>query len=591
MRVGSRGKRVNQELEIFAWSDKYDTGIELIDSQHRRLVQLLNELFAHLALQSEAPQLEAVFAELQQYTVMHFRDEQLIWDQYFGDDPWQSDHERVHREFIDELARLKSAEPGRALEAVLADIVSFLTHWLAYHILDNDKRLASAVLAMQQGMTRERAKGLALQKMSGATKVLIDTLMSMGDTLAQRTVQLGREMKRRQQAEQEARQAREQAEAANRAKSAFLATMSHEIRTPLGAITGMVHRMQQGGLSTQQFAHLQIIDQAGRHMLSIVNALLDLSKIEAGKLLLESSAFEVDALMRDVAALMTPLAAAKDIRIEVECGPLQQRVLGDATRLQQSLMNYLSNAIKFSDSGVVRMRCVELERTASDQLLRFEVDDNGIGIRPEVLQRLFADYEQADATTARHYGGTGLGLAITRQMARLMGGDVGAESTPGVGSRFWFTARLTVDFTVPQPESTREASSAILAREHAGAWVLVVEDEPFNREIMQFLLEQAGLKVDCAGNGREALERMGQQDYRLVIMDMQMPLMDGLEATRRIRAMDVGAAIPVVAMTANAFSEDRQRCFDVGMNDFLSKPVEPELLYSTVLQWLSAPRG
>jgi CheY-like chemotaxis protein len=272
----------------------------------------------------------------------------------------------------------------------------------------------------------------------------------------------------------------------------------------------------------------------------------------------------------------------------LETGELPANLYGDQTRLEQALLNFAGNAIKFTEHGSVTLRAALVEETPEAALLRFEVQDSGIGIAPERLGKLFSSFEQADNTTARKYGGTGLGLAITKKLAQAMGGAVGASSAPAVGSCFWFTAWLRKGPSfVPD---TQEASTGELVRQllqtHGGKSVLLAEDDAFNREIGKILLEDVCLEVDLAEDGLQAVAMARERSYALILMDMQMPYLDGLDATRQIRKLPASAHMPIVAMTANAFSEDRAQCLDAGMDDFITKPVEPRVLYKTLLRWL-----
>lgn len=381
---------------------------------------------------------------------------------------------------------------------------------------------------------------------------------------------------------------RQQAEAHNTAKGYFLANMSHEIRTPLHAITGMAQLMRRKGLVDDQLARLNTIETAADHLLSVVNDVLDLSKIEAGKFVLDDQPIQVGSVIANVASMLHDRAQAKNIELRTLVAPLPAHLLGDATRVQQCLLNYASNAIKFTAAGRVTMDA-QLEAEDDEGVrVRFTVTDTGVGVSPQAMQRLFTSFEQADNSTTREYGGTGLGLAITRKLAHLMGGEAGASSVADQGSQFWFTVRLRKggEQHVPLPPVESTGLEQRLRDRHAGARVLLVDDDPINRELTGLRLTEAGLSVDSAPDGVQAVDKARERHYDLILMDMQMPHMDGLEATRHIRALPGFPGTPVVAMTANAFAEDRARCMAAGMCDFIPKPCKPEDFYGTVLAWL-----
>ena len=386
------------------------------------------------------------------------------------------------------------------------------------------------------------------------------------------------------------RQAKEAAEASAKAKSAFLANMSHEIRTPMNAILGLGGLLLRRSNDPWQTEKIRKIMEAGKHLLNVINDVLDLSKIEADKLQLENKPIRIETIVANVESMLHERASEKNLSLLSEIEPMPSGLSGDATRLQQALLNYVSNAIKFTAAGqiVIRIRVIALDEQRAT--LRFEVEDSGIGINADILPRLFESFEQADSSTTRSYGGTGLGLAITRKIAALMGGDAGASSREGKGSLFWFSVQLQRGDSSRMPEQTLPGGPLQedeLKRLFQGAQVLLAEDNELNCEVAQEMLHALGLEVDIAHDGIEAVEKAGTKTYDLILMDIQMPRLDGFGATRAIRALPDSAATPILAMTANAFHDDKLACEAAGMNDFIAKPVAAEVLQRKLLTWLS----
>jgi two-component system sensor histidine kinase/response regulator len=375
------------------------------------------------------------------------------------------------------------------------------------------------------------------------------------------------------------------AESATRAKSAFLANVSHEIRTPMNAVVGYTHLLRQGEADPARVEMFARIDEAARHLLAVLDDVLDLSKIEAGKVSLESVDFELSSVVSRVCSLVQDVATRKGITITTDVSRVPPQLRGDPLRLAQALLNYVGNAVKFTERGAVRVD-VDVVPGAAEGFVdaRFTVTDTGIGLAPENLSRLFSAFEQADASTTRRHGGTGLGLAITRRLAGLMEGSVGVESELGVGSRFWFTARLGVAAGDARERAPLPAPPTGLV----GARVLVAEDNLVNQEVIRALLGAMGVEVDVAENGSVAVQMSRLTQYDVILMDMQMPVMDGIEATRQIRDLPGYANTPVIALTANVFGEDRAACMAAGMNDHVAKPVDPPVLFDTLSRWLGA---
>ena len=378
---------------------------------------------------------------------------------------------------------------------------------------------------------------------------------------------------------------------ASRAKSAFLANMSHELRTPLNAMIGMTALARRRATDPTQIDFLDKADRASRQLLAVIDDVLDISRIEAERLTLDSIEFKLGEVVDDLVAMIDPRAREKGLAFTLDIAPEFSRMLlrGDPMRLGQVLLNLLSNAVKFTATGCIALRVLRLEENAGQVLLRFEVEDTGIGIAAADRQRVFLAFEQADSSLTRKYGGTGLGLSISKRLVGLMGGAIGVTSEPGTGSCFWFTARLEKSGPAATPEVAPSAADWMSVC--AGAHVLLAEDEPLNRDLAKGLLESFGVRVDLAEDGRQAVERVSQVDYDMVLMDVQMPTMNGIDAARAIRLLKSGATLPIVALTANAFEEDRRRCLDAGMDDYITKPFTQDQLLSAVARWLARKPG
>ncbi|NUZ08292.1 response regulator [Piscinibacter koreensis] len=607
----------------------------------------------------------------------------------------------------------------------------------SYARSDVDQRVRRLIRTMddvEHGLLESRLSRSEAQR-AAAVQMLLATTLLAGLVVLVLFRSIRREMDARRIAEDELRQsntdlekARLDSEAASRAKSAFLANMSHEIRTPMNAIIGLTYLMRREASDATQRDRLEKVNDSAQHLLQLINDILDMSKVEAGKMALEQTEFSLEALVASATEMVGGKAREKGLELILDTADLPMRLVGDPTRLSQILINLLSNAVKFTEHGWVRLRASVVAEEDSSMLVRFEVQDTGPGIPAERQAVLFKPFEQVDSSISRQHGGTGLGLALTRELARAMGGDAGVSSSPGAGSTFWVTVRLgrgsagasggvvslrgqrvllvddlpeslvvigerlrsmqveveacasgieaiervqqaraegrgydalVVDWqmepldgletlgrlrrvwggsTPPalmitafdDPSLVRRAAAAgyeqvllkpitgsalhdalaellrrrvvprhalaptssaetRLREEHAGRRILLAEDNPLNRLLAEEILRGVGLVVETAGDGVRAVEMATAGDYDLVLMDMQMPRMSGLEATRAIRSAP-GLAMPIIAMTANAFMEDREACLAAGMDDHVTKPVDPDTLFTTLLRWLPAPQ-
>lgn len=443
------------------------------------------------------------------------------------------------------------------------------------------------ILVLVNSATRMQESLFSALEARFTNDALVAHLRQASEESESLNLELIAENERRKDTEDQLILARDVAEAASRAKDEFLANMSHEIRTPMNGILGTLQLMQDTKLDEAQIDYVKVAYSSAEALLSILNDILDFSKIAAHKLVLEDIPFSLRTVVEDLVTLLASQAQATNVALIAEIDPqLPEVLLGDPTRVRQVLTNFMTNAIKFTEKGEVRVRVQCLSAFASRVVVRLEICDTGIGISLEKQKDLFKSFSQADGSTTRKYGGTGLGLAIVRQLVLMMGGKTGVESEPGQGSVFWceldFPVAAVGMQTEAQKESTPQAEGSLLGR------ILLVEDNKVNQMVASKMLTAMGLTVDLAENGEKALAALAEKRYDLVLMDCQMPVMDGYEATRAFRSQEPQGPrrLPIIAMTAHAMTGDRQKCLEAGMDDYLAKPVKKELLRKLLGQWL-----
>ena len=459
---------------------------------------------------------------------------------------------------------------------IIVLVFSVLFAWISY-------RLTAPLIALSQATRKMQDGDYGIELTYRGS----DEIGALTDDFRQLAARIREQIAKVTASENLQRHYRQSAEQASQAKSEFLAKMSHEIRTPLHGVLGMLELLQGNHLPPQQGEHLQLAARSARHLLQVVDEILDFSKIEAGKMELEAAPFDFGELVGDVVALFSPGAAAKGLVMTLTRENIPAALIGDPARLRQVLSNLVSNAVKFTEAGHIRLHCAW---QPDPQVLHVALEDSGVGIPADRLQTIFDPFMQSDNSVARTYGGTGLGLSISARIVRLMGGEIELESSLGRGSRFRFSLPLQAATALPATTEPAPATATNSVRAD-GAAVLVVEDTPVNQTIIRIGLERMGYRVDTVGNGAEAIRKVEQGDYAVVLMDCHMPGMDGYAATTAIRDFEVRTGrrhLPIIAVTASVTGDEQARCRAAGMDDYLSKPFSIQELDAMLRRHLDA---
>lgn len=500
------------------------------------------------------------------------------------------------RNLLGKRAQLRDDNDSKGLFALEQEIAIYLKHIPPYFFRLNEN--ANRLFFDSSDRLKELEKQLAAQRERfKVTEMVLVVLIIVLATLAGFVFakQINASNQRLRLALEEMRAAKEEAERASRAKSDFVSRMSHELRTPMNAILGFAQLLESETLSPEHRDYVGEINRAGAHLLELINKVLDLAKIEAGQLTLEHIAFDLRQLLNEVSALVSERAKSKGLAVRFHVSPdLPERIMGDPTRLRQVLINLIGNAEKFTSQGSIE---IVVEPDDEINRIRLSVRDTGIGMDAPTLAKLFKAFAQADESTTRQFGGTGLGLKIAQDLVHAMGGEIQVVSEPGIGSRFWFSLPLipTGEIATSAQERGNEIATDVVKSQNPGSdmplhgHILLVEDNRINQVVATRMLDKLGLSYDIANHGGESIDHVLAKDYDLILMDMEMPQMDGPEATRRIRGMENAARkkpIPIIAMTANALHEDRERCIASGMNDHMAKPVEMSKLVELLRKWL-----